>query len=422
MDIKALVNGIKNCDCGKDHLCPIKYVEISENAVSVLPECCNGYSHIMLVADENTYAVCGKNVEKVLEGRLDRILVLENSKSVVIPDEKRVEEINSAMPKNTDLIIGVGSGVINDLCKYVSFAHSIPYYIVATAPSMDGYASAGAAMMLGGMKVTPAAAPPKGIFADISVIKNAPLEMLQAGYGDILGKYSCLNDWRLSELINGEYFCGKVYSLTADTVNALAGLAGKILARDGEAVKKLMEALVTVGIAMSYVGTSRPASGSEHHFAHFFEVTGIVHGVPYYPHGIDVLYSSYITARIREALIASHPAKKAFGKETWEANIRRIYGSCADGVIALQEKLGWYERDSYDALCEKWQKICEILASAPSAEETEKYINAIGLDINGFYEFYGKQKISDAVYYAKDLKDRYSVLWLIKDTDFLMML
>ena len=29
-----------------------------------------------------------------------------------------------------------------------------------------------------------------------------------------------------------------------------------------------------------------------------------------------------------------------------------------------------------------------------------------------FYEMYGEKKVNDAVMYAKDLKDRYSVLWL----------
>ncbi len=415
MDIKELVKGIKNCECGKKHLCPIEYVEIGDDAISILPECCAKYSNIFLIADENTYEICGKNVENVLANKLCKVLVLKNSRSVVIPNESRVDEINDAMPENTELIIGVGSGVINDLCKYVSFARSLPYYIVATAPSMDGYASAGAAMLLNNMKVTPAAAPPKGIFADIAVIKNAPLEMLQAGYGDIIGKYSCLNDWKLSEYVNGEYFCDTVYSLTMNTVNSLAPLAGKILQRNGEAVKKLMEALVIVGIAMSYVGTSRPASGSEHHFAHFFEVTGIVNKMPYYAHGIDVIYSSYVTALIRESLVTASPANTAFDRSEWEKNIKRIYGSCADGVIALQDKLGWYTDDNYDALCNKWSGICDILACAPSAEETAKYIKAIGLSINDFFDFYGKDKITDAIFYAKDLKDRYSVLWLIKD-------
>ena len=51
-------------------------------------------------------------------------------------------------------------------------------------PSMDGYASNGAAMIFEGMKVTVAAGLPKAIVCDTDVLKNAPMEMIQAGYGE----------------------------------------------------------------------------------------------------------------------------------------------------------------------------------------------------------------------------------------------
>ena len=62
------------------------------------------------------------------------------------------------------------------------------------------------------------------------------------------------------------------------------------------------EALMVVGIMMSFATNSRPASGSEHHLSHFFEITGIVKNQPYFAHGIDVFYSTYVTAQIREKL------------------------------------------------------------------------------------------------------------------------
>ena len=40
------------------------------------------------------------------------------------------------------------------------------------------------------------------------------------------------------------------------------------------------------------------------------------------------------------------------------------------------------------------------------------YVTAIGLDINECKAFYGKEILSDALRYAKDLKDRYTVLWI----------
>jgi len=277
---------------------------------------------------------------------------------------------------------------------------------------MDGYASVGSALILEGMKITINARPPKAIIADTSVLKDSPMDMLQAGYGDIIGKYSCLNDWRLSTLINGEYFCNRVYDITLGCVKKVEKLAERIRLRDEEAIGTLMEALVIVGIAMSYVDCSRPASGSEHHLSHFFEITGILEYREYFKHGIDVAYSSVVTAKLREALLEGTPTKKEFDKNLWEKEIKRIYKTSADGVIALQEKTGWYEKDNFDNILSKWDKIREILSDAPSSQETVEMIERIGLDYREFERLYGKEKIKDAISYAKDLKDRYTVLWL----------
>lgn len=412
MTPEELIRGIYDCECKREHLCPIDYIKTGENALSCLPEICREYNKILLVSDVNTYEVCGQKAAFFLKEKLEKNLILIPQEKDVIPNEEKISEIENAITDKTDLIIGVGSGVINDLCKYVSFNHSLPYYIIATATSMDGYASVGSALILSGMKITINTRPPKAIIADTNVLRNAPIDMLRAGYGDIVGKYSCLNDWKLSALINEEYFCQRVYDLTLNCVKEVEKLADKILNRDKNAVGLLMNALITVGIAMSYVGSSRPASGSEHHLSHFFEITGILHNKPYFMHGIDVAYSSVVTAELREKLSAGIPSLPNFDKEKWSKEIRRIYTTSADGIIALQEKLGWYENENFENIRSKWNEIKLILSKAPTREETINMIKKIGLEYDEFEKQYGKDKIKDAVLYAKDLKDRYTVLWL----------
>ena len=214
MNLTLLNEKFENCSCGRKHICLIDYVKIGKGAINTLPLLCEKYNSILLVCDNNTFRICGKNVETILAEKISNRIVLESNGDVVIPNEEKISEIESGIQSETDLIIGVGSGVINDLCKYVSFRHNLEYFIVATAPSMDGYASVGAALILKGMKVTINARPPKAIIGDTDVLKNAPQKMIQAGYGDIIGKYSCLNDWKLSALINNEYFCDNIYNLT----------------------------------------------------------------------------------------------------------------------------------------------------------------------------------------------------------------
>lgn len=411
MDIAVLLRGRQDCPCGRAHSCPIDHVQIGSDAMAQLSCLTQAYQNILLVADENTYRVQGETVASALGDKL-RSRLIYPGEQILVPDEKAIERLSAMVTEQTDLIVGVGSGVINDLCKHVSYQRDLPYYIVATAPSMDGYASNGAALILNGMKISPNARPPKAIFADTAVLAQAPMEMLQAGYGDIMGKLSCLNDWKLSNLINGEYFCDYVYDLTMQTVQKLLPLAEGICNREEAAIGVLMEALVTVGIAMSYVGNSRPASGSEHHLSHFFEITGIVHGRPYYPHGIDVAYASIVTAELRERLLACKPAEQPFDRTAWESEIRRIYGSAAQGVIDLQDKLDSYRIFADAVRTTHWQEICQCLSEAPSKANMQRIIESIGLHYCDFESFYGENVLADAVRYGKDLKDRYSVLWL----------
>ncbi|MBR3594345.1 MAG: sn-glycerol-1-phosphate dehydrogenase [Clostridia bacterium] len=411
-NVKDLCKGILGCNCGKDHLCPIDYIEIGHNILPKIDEMCANYKKIHLVADSNTFRVCGETVMNILGKKVRSYVVFDTPDFVLIPNEKAIEKIENSMVDDTDIIVGVGSGVINDLCKYVSHKNGLPYYIVATAPSMDGYASVGSALILNGMKVTLGANPPKGIIADTAVLANAPFPMIQAGWGDIIGKYSCLNDWKLSALINGEYFCQRVYDLTMDTTDRVRELAARVKDSEETAVGELMEALVTVGIAMSYVGNSRPASGSEHHLSHFFEITGILDGKEYFPHGIDVIYSAVATAALREKIANGEPHEFIFDRTEWEKNINDIYTSSADEVIALQDKMGWYTDADRDSVFDNLAEIKKVLKEAPTEQEMLSLLREIGLDYKEFVELYGAEKIDNSLLFAKDLKDRYSVLWL----------
>lgn len=412
MDIKTVLGGKSDCACGKVHPCDIKFVEIGDGVIERLSEICAPFSRIHLVADENTYPLCGDRVKAVLGAKLASEMIF--GKEIVVPNEDAIAAIEGKMAKDTDLVLGIGSGVINDLCKQVSFAAGLRYVIVATAPSMDGYASVGSALILEEMKVTLNARVPYAIVAENEVICTAPADMLRSGYGDIIGKYSCLNDWKLAHLLRGEYFCQYVYDMVMETVKKTEGTAEAVLARDKAAIGNLMEGLVMVGIMMSYVGNSRPASGSEHHLSHYFEITGLLNNTPYYLHGIDVLYAAAATAQLREQLLALKPpfAAYKYDKAAVDAEIRRVYTTAADGIIALQEKVGLYAETNTEQFEENWDAICETLREAPSYAKMLTYVNAIGLDINEFRKFYGDKVLDDAVLYAKDLKDRYTVLWL----------
>ena len=101
--------------------------------------------------------------------------------------------------------------------------------------------------------------------------------------------------------------------------------------------------------------------------------------------------------------------------EDRKTEISRVYKSVADGCIALQDKLGTYEDNRIERYLKNESQIKEILAKTPSFDQIVSILSDIGLDLNEFYKTYSKEKIRDAVKYAKDLKDRYTVLWMYYD-------
>jgi glycerol-1-phosphate dehydrogenase [NAD(P)+] len=282
---------------------------------------------------------------------------------------------------------------------------------------MDGYASDGAAMILGGMKVTVKAGLPRAIIADTEVLKDAPWDMIQAGYGDIIGKYSALNDWKLSKIVNGEYFCQFIYDTTYQMILNTLNTANGLLERNEQSVKALMEALVIVGVMMSFATSSRPASGSEHHLSHFFEIVGIIEDKPYFAHGIDVAYSTVITAGIREKLANTTFPKTLYkdSRDNYVAKMEKVYQNVGASCVELQDKVGNYKKDRLQAYLDNEKELKEVLKECPTAKEIEGMLNLVKMDIKEFYDMYGKEKIDNAVKYAKDLKDRYSVLWMNYD-------
>lgn len=415
MKIEEILNRDIKCDCGRTHRCDIRNVVIGENVLSGLPELLCDKKNILLVADKNTYAICGDRVERLLSGKIGSKVIFCDEGHLV-PDEKTVRMVQEKMKDDTDFVLGIGSGVINDTCKYVSFGAGIKSGIIATAPSMDGYASSGSAMIFSGMKVTFTTHAPELILGDTEILLTAPSDMIASGYADIIGKYSSLCDWRLASLIEGEPFCPYIYKIVKDSTDEVRSLAGKLVEKDGAAVARLMEILVMVGVCLTLNESTRPGSGSEHHLSHYFEISGLLENKPYFLHGTDVGYATVITAAMRERIRGIREPR--FARATDEARDKaytEIYGKIKREIIDLQEKAGRYAKDPEKIYMGKWEDVIDILSECPTADDIKKMLIDVGFDMSAFERMYGKEKIEKGMLYGKDLKDRYSVLWIYYD-------
>ena len=414
MNLNALLKE-KRCDCGCVHNANIEKIYLNKNAIYKLKSLTDKNSDILMVLDDNTYHFAGDVCKKALKGRRVRFKIFE-TKSPLIPNETAINTIESEL-KGCNLIIGVGAGVIQDLCKYVSFVNKLPYIIVPTAPSMDGYASSTAILTLNGVKTSVQAHTPKAVVADVNLLKNAPLRMIQSGYGDVLGKISALADWKLAYEIIGEDFCPYIYNLTEKSLKKVLKLTKSLKKRNPKAIKALMEALLVTGISMSYLGSSRSASGSEHLLSHYFEDLGMIKGEKYLPHGIDVAYSTYITSIIRAKLIKAKLPTCIYkpNRDTYVTAMTKAFEKSASDLITKQDEFDeTISNRNYQKVNAKMVK--KILKQASNPNKIKKYLYNIGLDVQELYQTYSSEKIQDAVIYAKNVRTRFTVLHLYLDT------
>ncbi len=322
-----------SCACGKSHKVDIQAIRVGSGVIQELPGILRdlGASHIFLVADNYTYEAAGRQVEQLLDqAGLPYHKRVFQTETPLVPNEYALGSVLAAMTSQDDMLLAVGSGTLNDVTKYVSARTGVPYVIAATAPSMDGYASTVAPTILDGFKTTLPAVYPAAIVADVDILKDAPMPMLTAGFGDIIGKFTSLADWRLSHQLNGEYYCPEVAGVIEAAVETCAANAKALAQREPQAIQAVTEALILSGLAMGMVGVSRPASGAEHQMAHYWEMDALRRGEEHPLHGNAVGVGTVLAASLYEMAAEYLPQGFAAPDKGQILACLQAAGSCAD--------------------------------------------------------------------------------------------
>ncbi|RKL66834.1 sn-glycerol-1-phosphate dehydrogenase [Salipaludibacillus neizhouensis] len=300
---KESYNHLANtCQCGNTHYpLPVEKIIVENNAIDKVSEFLKvkRFLKAVLVVDQNTNDKAGKKLVNLLtDENIDVTIsvVGENGQGDVIADERSIVQVLLDVPQDTDVLIAVGSGTLHDITRFVSFKMMKAFISVPTAPSVDGFNSMGAPIVVNKKKLTFQTHAPLAVFADLNILANAPKEMIAAGFGDILGKYTSLTDWRFSHLVNNEPYCGAADKMTRAALNTCISNFDAITEREDKGIKHLIEALIQSGLAMSLFGHSHPASGAEHHLSHFWEMEYIQQERPQLLHGAKVGVSTSIIA------------------------------------------------------------------------------------------------------------------------------
>lgn len=421
--------GCSQCSCGREHNIAIDDVVAGKGVLQRLPEFVAKYraKKPFILADRNTYKAAGASVEDILQSSGITFSTYIFQKEALEPDEWAVGSAFMHFDGSCDLIIGVGSGVINDIGKILSSVSGRAYIIVCTAPSMDGYASATSSMSRDGLKVSLNSRCADVIIGDTDIMKQAPEHMLKAGLGDMLAKYISILEWRISNLITGEYYCERVAQLIRTALKKCVDNAEGLLKREDAAVEAVFEGLVIGGVAMAYAGISRPASGVEHYISHVLDMRGMEFGTPVELHGIQCAVGTLIAVKLYEKLKSNTPDREkaqryvnGFDVDAWHKDLRVFLGKAAESMIALETREKKYDKDLHKARLEvilaNWQEIQGIIdEELPSSRDLELLMDTVGMP-KSLSRIGTEESLLPTIFWAtKDIRDKYVLSRLLWD-------
>ena len=256
---------------------------------------------ILIVSGKKTYQIAGEEVKEKLQGLDYRIIMAGNATMDTI--KKTKEEISGT---KIGLVIGVGGGSKIDIGKKIAYDLDVPFISVPTAPSHDGIASPRASIYDGRSFLSIEAAMPSSILADTKIMVKAPYRFAAAGASDVIANMTAVMDWKMANRIKGESFSTTAAVISEYSSRDLIENANIIQPGLESSIWLITKQILASGTAMAIAGSSRPASGAEHLFAHALEILGsgsAMHGeqvamgslASMYLHGGDwkMLYETY---------------------------------------------------------------------------------------------------------------------------------
>lgn len=366
-------NGL--CTCGKAHKMETVLSVVEGGCLKNIRTYLQQYGLTGCTAavyDENTYRATADRHPQV---DFEIILPFENLHA----NEHGVDLLLRQLPDQVKLLLAIGSGTVHDIVRYCAYQKELDFVSCPTAASVDGFCSSVAAMTWHGCKKTLTAVAPKIVIADLDIIKNAPARLAKSGFGDMVGKYIALTDWKIASILTGEFYCERIAKLTLEATEAVLKSAGGIACADESSYEKLMGGLLLSGLAMQMMGNSRPASGAEHHISHIIEME---------PEGLGVHSDALHGEKVGVGTLLVHAQYRRLAnlknlKFTdyclyTPEEIRAVFGKTADEI------LGENAADAAAGLtgaqiAQCWQEICNELRKLPTEKELEKVYRTMGI-------------------------------------------
>lgn len=364
------------CTCGRDHAMETKLAVIERGVLTRFDSYLERYGingFRTAVYDSNTY-----HAEGLTRPHADFEAVLDAHD--LHGNEHGVAALKAILPAQTRVLVAVGSGTIHDITRYVAWELGLEFISCPTAASVDGFCSSVAAMTWEGAKKTLTAVPPALVLADLDVITKAPIRLARSGFGDMIGKFVALTDWKIGHILTGEFYCDRIANMTMEATKAVMDSAAGIAAGEAEAYEKLTYGLVLSGLAMQLMGNSRPASGAEHHISHIIEMAPDSYDVC-----SDALHGEKVGVGTLLAIeeyyrLAKLPAS-AWGdyRAISESEIFAVFGARLSRQICEENAKDAAADVKGARIRDRLSAVQEVIKSIPTADELRQVYDRLGV-------------------------------------------
>ena len=401
---------------------PLHYY-CGEAALDELTRYCrqNQLDRFILISDTNTHPVLGQRTTVALQsqGWQVREIILEGPE--VVADESYLQYVLDRSESKPWVFLSVGSGTLTDIARYCSYQKNTTFICLPSAPSVDGFASVVAPIVVKGFKDTVPAQAPQAIFADLPTLCAAPKAMIAAGMGDMLGKYTSLADWKLDHILWGEPYDSQIAARLERALLACVENVEGVRQADPQGIANLLGGLVESGICMIQAGNSRPASGAEHHLSHFWEMKLLRQSRPAVLHGAKVGVGTVLTAgrweQVRALSLQDVEQRLSRSRlpslEQERQAIEAAFHPNTEPIYQNQTRFLELSEANYTVLKEKihqnWGEIKEIAARVPMATRMIELFEQVGgpTQVSGIG--LDAQDEAEALRYAHYLRNQFTV-------------
>lgn len=355
------------CACGREHT-------METRAAVIEPGCLFEFEKYMAefgvtgkrcaLYGENSYAATADR-----HPRAEQQIVLDPTG--LHANEISTAEVLAKLEGDVEVIVAVGSGTIHDIARFCAHERGIRFVSCPTGASVDGFCSTVAAMTWYGFKKTLPAVAPEIVLADTEIIKNAPMELVRSGVGDIMAKYTALADWKMAHVLTNELLCEKIYNIMQSAADTVMQSVPGIVRGEESAYADVTYALIMSGIAMQMMGNSRPASGAEHHISHMIEMEPEAFPVKFPAmHGEKTGVGSLIAVREykRLAKIEDITPYITDYAPIPEEHFRKFFGERLADSLMKENENDCLAKVSREKLSASWGELRRIIDELPTEE------------------------------------------------------